>query len=342
MNDTLTALKGIQVGHSTHLDQLTGCTVVLFDRPMPVAHKSYGGCPTTFNTDAFTNGTSDYYAHGLFISGGSGYGLTSAGEILKILAEKKIGYRKRKVFCPNIAGAVVHDLGTYIEQYSPKYAREAVENTSSDPVQRGNVGAGTGTSVGKFYYEDNGRTFPGMKAGVGCARVDLGHGVLVTALSVVNAIGNIVLPDGKTLIGNRAKEGKFRTFKDIEDVLTENKQNTVITIVGTNANLQARENYERVAHLATHGHVRAIHPVNTCMDGDSLFVFSTEEVSHFVTAAIPNTRIDGWTVPELDIIGQAAANAVQQSIYDACYKAETISAPFALDGIVPSVRDYSC
>src|SRR5947209_8668115 len=203
MNNTLTALKGIKVGHSTHLDKLTGCTMVLFDRPTAVAYKTYGGSPGTFNTDTFTNGKSDYYAHGIFISGGSWYGLASAGEILKILVEKKIGYESRKIINPNITGAIVYDLGTRIEQYNPDYAREAVENTSYDQVQRGNVGAGTGTSVGKFYYEDNGKTFPGMKAGVGCARVDLGHGVIVTALSVVNAVGNIVLPNGEILAGNR-------------------------------------------------------------------------------------------------------------------------------------------
>ncbi|HET9947199.1 MAG TPA: P1 family peptidase [Patescibacteria group bacterium] len=339
MNNTLTALKGVRVGHSTHLDKLTGCTVVLFDKPFAVAYKAYGGSTGTFNTDVFANGKLDNYAHGIFISGGSWYGLTSAGEILKALVGKGIGYKSRKIINPNLTGAIVYDLGTHIGQYDPSYAREAVENATYDEVTRGNVGAGTGTSVGKFFYEDEGKTFPGMKAGVGCARVDLGNGIIVTALSVVNAVGNIILPDGKILAGNRTKSGEFKKFKHFSDVLTDNKQNTTITIVGINANLWSRENYERIAHVATQGQTRAINPVNTSMDGDSLFVFSTEEVTDFVTKDATSIRGDGWSYPQLDIICQAAADAVQESIYDACYRAETIHADFALDGIVPSVKD---
>ena len=116
-NKTLTSLKGVKVGHSTHLDKLTGCTVVLFDNPYPMAYKSYGGAPGTFNTDGLQNGKSFHYGHGIFIAGGSYTGFLAASEIMKSLIEKKVGWQSHKVINPNITGAVVYYLLTYIYQF---------------------------------------------------------------------------------------------------------------------------------------------------------------------------------------------------------------------------------
>lgn len=342
-NNTLTALKGVKVGHSTHLDKLTGCTVVLFDKPFPVAFKSYGGSTGTYNIDTFSNGKSDYYANCIFISGGSWTGLQSGGEITRRLIEKEIGYKAFKIINPNVTGAIVFDLGTRIDRFDPTYGSEAVDNVSSKPVERGNVGAGTGTSVGKFRYFNNGKVFAGMKAGVGCSRVDLGHGVIVSALSVVNAVGNIILPNGRILAGNINidNDGEYLTFEDFSNYATERSSNTTITIVGTNVNLHTREHYERVAHIATHGQVRAINPVNTSLDGDTVFVFSTEEIESFMFPnAISKARGSYWPDFNVDIIGQAAAKAVQESIYDACYSAKSIQFKDGHKGLVPSVNDY--
>lgn len=342
-NKTLTALKGVKVGHSTHLDKLTGCTVVLFDKPYPVAYKSYGGSTGTYNIDTFGNGKSDYYANCIFISGGSWTGLQAGSEITKRLIEKKIGYKAYKIINPNVTGAIVFDLGTRIDKFNPIFGSEAVNNVSDEPVERGNVGSGTGTSVGKFRYFDEGKIFAGMKSGVGCARVDLGHGVIVSALSVVNSVGNIILPNGEILAGNRdiEKDDGYITFEDFSNFATERSTNTTITIVGINVNLGTREHYERVAHIATHGQVRAINPVNTSLDGDTVFVFSTEEIKSFMfPRAISKARGGYWSDFNVDIIGQAAAKAVQESIYDACYQAETISFKDAFNGVIPSARDY--
>lgn len=342
MNNTLTALKGVKVGHSTHLDKLTGTTVVLFDKDFPMAYKSYGGDPGTFNTDALRNGRSDNKGHAIFISGGSWAGLTAGRKILERLIEKRIGYKSRKIVNPNVTGAIVYDLGTFIEQYNPKFAVEAVDSATTDPVENGNVGAGTGTSVGKFHYQENGKTIAGMKAGVGSARINLGNGVIVCALSVVNALGNIILPDGSILAGNRtAIEGeKYETFEGFSEFLTDTKANTTISIVGLNVDLDIRENYERVAHIAAQGQVRAIDPVNTSLDGDTVFVFSNEEIKSFLTPLGNKIAKPAWHNLRVDIISQAAAKAVQESIYDACKQAETIKLNGAYKGVIPSCKDY--
>ncbi|WP_028778639.1 P1 family peptidase [Shimazuella kribbensis] len=339
-NNTLTALSGIKVGHSTHLDKLTGCTVVVFDKPYPVAYKAYGGAPGTFNTDLLRNGSSFYKRWGLFVAGGSLTGLMSASEIMKSMIEKGTSSRNANIINPSISGAIVFDLGTRIEQFNAIYGREAFNHASNEPVANGNVGAGTGTAVGKFQYLEEGTKSGAMKAGVGSARINIGNHIIVCALSVVNALGNVVKPDGTILVGNRDEQKKFKTFDDTTDFVTSDKMNTTISIVGINIDLKSRENYERVAHLASHGQVRAINPVHTSIDGDVVFVFSTEEKSFLFNQYGKYFETPDWSHFSVDIIGNAAAKAVQDSIYHACYEAETIPFEGAYNGIIPAVKDY--
>lgn len=331
MNNTLTALKGVRVGHSTHLDKLTGCTVVVFDKSYPMAYKTYGGSPGTFNTDVMQNGKSFYEMDGVFISGGSLEGLMASSEIMQRMIENNIGSHDANIVNPSLTGAIVFDLGTSIGHFDPKYGREAFENLSSEPVVGGNVGAGTGTAVGKFQYLENGTKNSSMKAGVGSARVDLGGGAMVCVLSVVNAVGNIIKRDG---------EGAYKKFEDTTEFVTSNKSNTTITIVGTNVDLKNRENYEKVAHVASHGQVRAINPVHTSIDGDTVFVFSTEELKSFMNSNGKFFETPRWPLFSVDLIGQAAAKAVQMSIYDACEQAETVKFEHGYNGIIPSYKDY--
>ncbi len=340
MNNTLTALSGVKVGNSTHLDKLTGCTVVLFDKPTPAAYKAYGGAVGSFNTDSLRNGMSFYKKWALFVAGGSLTGLMSASEIMQAMIEKGIGNKTFKIVNPSISGAVVLDLGTRIGQYDPKYGREAFENVSSEPVQSGNLGAGTGTHVGKFYYLENMKKLGSMKSGVGNARINMGKSGIICAMSVVNAIGNVVKPDGTILAGNRDEKKKFRIFDDTIDFVTKDNSNTTITIVGTNIKLKSREDYERIAHFAAQGQIRAINPVNTSIDGDTVFVFSTEEIEPPFNDKKPQFEDRSWPLFTVDVIGHLASKAVQESIYDACESAETIHFKEAYKGIIPSAKDY--
>lgn len=340
MNKTLTALKGVRVGHSTHFDKLTGCTLILFDDFYPTAYKSYGGAPGTFNTEILTNGKSFYNSNGIFIAGGSNTGLMSASDIMQVMIEKNIGAKDANFINPLLRGAVVFDLGTKIAQYDPRYGREAFEQLSYDPVQGGNVGAGTGTTVGRFQHLEMGKKIPAMKAGVGSARVDLGNGIMVCALSVVNALGNVVNPDGTILAGNRDEKKKFKKFEDTTDFVTSDTFNTTISVVGINVDLKTRENYERIAHFGSLGQVKAIDPVHTSVDGDTVFVFSTKEIKKPLNTIGKYFETDDWPLFTIDIIGHAAKKAVQESIYDACRQAETIAFKGAYKGIVPSAKDY--
>jgi len=340
MNHTLTALHGVQVGHATHPEMLTGCTVILFDRSLPVAYKSYGGVPGTFNTDNLRNGMSYAARDALFVAGGSANGLAAAATIAEAMVREKIGLQSRQTTIPSVSGATIWDLSVGEGQFDPDYGAEAFLIRSPRAVESGNVGAGTGASVGKFSYTDDGLML-NMKGGVGSARVDVGRGVFVCALSVVNAMGNIVLPNGSVLAGNRtvSSESRFQQFGEVLSPPAVSSSNTTITIVGTTADLESREHYERIAHYATQGQVRAIDPVNTSLDGDTVFVFSTKEICGFLNPLEERQNHQGWPNIGVDLIGNAAAQATRESIYDACRQAKTIEYGHAYKGIVPSCHD---
>lgn len=341
MNKTITALKGVKVGHATITDKLTGCTLISFDEPLTVAYKGDGGAIGSFNTQGLLSGKTNYKEWGIFISGGSTTGLITGAEFIDLLRKDKKGSRIGDVYNPSVSGAIVFDQGMRIAPFESEYARIAYNNLSSDPVACGNVGAGTGTSVGKFQYVEGGTKSGAMKAGVGNARIDLGNGIIVTALSVVNAIGNVVDPRGQIIAGNRDEFTVFKEYASLQNFVTQDQANTTISVIGINVDLGSKEHYERVAHIATHGQIRAIYPVHTSSDGDSVFVFSTNEIKK------PLNKKGAWfsetqdTIHfEVDIIGNAAAEAVQASIYDACKQAETVSFDGAWNGVIPSCKDY--
>lgn len=340
MNNTLTALAGVRVGHATHIDKLTGCTVILFDKPYSVAYKAYGGGVGGFNTEALRSDKTDYKNNGIFIAGGSNTGLMSASPIMECLRRDGFGSKSGdNIFNPSVAGAIVYDQGMHIAPYDAAYGAEAYKNASPNPVISGNVGAGTGTSVGKFRWLEVGTKTGAMKAGVGSARINLGNGITVCALSVVNAMGNIVLPDGKILAGNRDEKTEFKSYENMVDFVTQDNSNTTISVVGINVDLQAKEHYEKVAHLASHGQVRAINPVHTSADGDTVFVFSTAELKNPLNDyAKLFQETDNSLFFQVDVIGHAAGRAVQESIYDACRSTESIKFADAYQGIIPACK----
>jgi L-aminopeptidase/D-esterase-like protein len=182
-----------------------------------------------------------------------------------------------------------------------------------------------------------------MKSGVGSARVDLSDGAFIVAMSVVNALGNVISDTGQVLAGNRKSGGGFAEFseqtltKDYSPSSSPLASNTTISIVGTNVDLANQEHYTRVANMATHGHSRAIYPVNTSVDGDTLFVFSTEQHKDYLSSRGTWAPYPYWPPLAVDLIGDAAAKAVRLSIYDACTSAKTIPFKSALDGIIPGL-----
>ncbi len=143
------------------------------------------------------------------------------------------------------------------------------------------------------------------------------------------------------MAGNRDEQTVFREYDNLQNFVLNKGSNTTISVVGINVDLKSREHLNKLAHLASHGQVRAINPVNTSQDGDSVFVFTTGEIKNPLNDMgkyFLSTEEDVFFL--VDLIGHAAAKAVQESIYDACRSAETIQFANGWQGVVPSCRDY--
>jgi L-aminopeptidase/D-esterase-like protein len=121
------------------------------------------------------------------------------------------------------------------------------------------------------------------KGGVGCASILLEGGLIVAALCVVNAVGDVVDEQGHIIAGVRQPpEGNI--YLGMLNVLRampvppSPTQNTVIGVVATNAQL-TKEDTNKVAQMAHDGLARAVRPAHTMFDGDTLFALATGEVT---------------------------------------------------------------
>ena len=299
-NRTITAVKGIQVGHATNLRARTGCTVVLCPDGTAAGVDVRGFAPGTRETDAIRPGRLVGQAHGVLLTGGSAFGLDAAAGVMRFLEERGAGYSTPHGVVPIVPAAVIYDLRVGDPRIRPDKAMgyRACKAATGAPVPTGRFGAGTGATVGKA---------PGLRpadGGIGSSCAKLDNGVLVGALVVVNAVGSVVDPaSGEVVAGARneisdrrgggapkSRQGRQATMPGT---------NTTIGVVATNAALSSAE-ASTVASMAHDGIARAIRPSHTLHDGDTLFALST-----------------GKRRADLNAVGILAAEVVAQAILDA-------------------------
>jgi len=275
----LTDVPGLEVGHATNLITWTGCTVVLAREGAIAGGVVRGLAPGTRETDLLRPATLVEKAHGILLTGGSAFGLAAADGVMRYLEEHGIGYDAGGVRVPIVPGAVLFDLGIGDSAVRPDatmgYA--ACQAANSKDQSQGNVGAGTGATVGKIL--GMGRA---MKGGLGTASVRAGR-LVVGALIAVNAFGDVVDPETGVIIAG-ARKAIGRGFADtrqamrgmlIRNVLAHT--NTVIGVVATNARLNVAQANE-VAAAAHDGLARAVRPSHTLFDGDTLFALAGDEL----------------------------------------------------------------
>ena len=276
-NDTITAISGLKVGHATNERARTGCTVVLCESGAVAGVDVRGAAPGTRETDAIRPGRLVEEVHAVLLTGGSAFGLDAAGGVMQFLEERGVGFPAGPVHVPIVPGAVIFDLGVGDPKVRPdrEMGYHACVNATNDQVPMGQIGAGTGATVGKG---------PGLQpsnGGVGSACRVLKSGLMVGAIVVVNAVGNIIDPTtGKIVMGARHPE--TGEFVDIVERLSEQGErdpfqtpntNTTIGVVATNAALSPTS-VTKVAQLAHDGLARTIRPVHTMSDGDTIFALS--------------------------------------------------------------------
>lgn len=314
----ITDVPGIRVGHWTHPDAPTGCTVVIADGGAVGGVDQRGGAPGTIETDLLDPLNTVQTVNAVFLSGGSAYGLgaTHYG-VMRYLEERGQGYRVgRGLVVPIVPGAIIFDLHVAGNvRPGPDCGYEAASAASDGAVPEGSVGAGAGATVGKL--RGIGRA---MKGGVGTASITLESGLTVAAIVVVNALGDVIDPaTGRVIAGVR---GDGDVLVDARRIVREEvpaqplRQNTTIGVVATNARLTKAE-ATKVAQMAQNGLARAIVPVHTPSDGDTVFSLAT------------GTLTDGFDVGQ---VGALAAEVMAVAILRAVRAAE------GLPGI-PAVRD---
>lgn len=279
--DTLTAVPGFRVGHQTHVDAVTGCTVILCPDGTVGGVDVRGGAPGTRETDLLRPTSLVETVNAIVLSGGSAFGLATADGVVQWLEEKGIGYPSGTGFTvPIVSGAILMDLPIG-EPYHPDAAmgRAACENASDAPIEQGSVGAGTGCRVGMMMGNDM-----ATKSGIGSACIDIGDGLKVAALVAVNALGDVLDETGQIMAGMRSPTGDpkyadtLEFMKSFSQATSPPTSNTVIGAIATNAQL-SKAHVNKVAQMAHNGIARAVRPAHTMYDGDVIFALASGQIA---------------------------------------------------------------
>ncbi len=266
---------GFRVGHSQNMEGATGCTVILCDRMSPAGLDVRGGGPASRESQILNPIAASEGINAVLLSGGSAFGLDAAGGVQRYLEERGIGFDVGITKVPLVSQSCLFDLGVGDKNLRPDAAMAyaACENAAYDPPAQGNAGAGVGCSVGK--YRGIGRA---MKSGFGTFALQAG-GLKVGALVAVNALGDIYGPDGKQIAGLLNEEGTGLSstleemFRDTSPAENLFAGNTTLGVIVTNARLD-KTRLTKVAGMTHNGYARAIRPVHTTADGDSVYALS--------------------------------------------------------------------
>lgn len=356
----ITAVPGIKVGHHTLAEKPTGCTVVMSEYGATGGVDVRGGAPGTRETDLLEPRNSVAVVHAIVLSGGSAFGLEAATGTQRWLEEHGFGFDVGVARVPIVPAAILFDLplaGKPKIRPGADCGYNAAEAASDAPVAEGNVGAGAGATVGKLQF---GRA---MKAGIGSSSIGLPDGTVVGAIVAVNAVGDIVDPaSGRVVAGVRTEDGKGLADARVlvrSGALVRGAQprpgparpqagarpdgeaaarpeaenaaggfasgmiNTTIGVVATNAPL-TKAQAQKIAQMAHDGLARAISPVHTPSDGDTVFALGTGKLE----TPTDNAR--------LAVIGALAAEAMA----DAIVRAATEAAGMPELGL-PAARDLA-
>ncbi len=321
---SLVDIPGLQVGHFTLSERLTGCSVVLAPEGATGAVDVRGAAPGTRETDLLDPTNWVDKVHAIVLSGGSAFGLDAATGVVRWLEEQGIGFETGYGRVPIVPAAVLFDLPVVRKGDQPQarpgaaagYA--ACQAASSHAPAAGNVGAGAGACVGKLFGLNR-----CMKGGIGHASVRVGPWV-VGAMVACNAVGDVIDPaTGQVLAGARTADGA--SLLDTQGALLNGESgkrplsgtNTTIGVVATNATLNKAQ-AKRLAMSAHDGLARSIRPAHTPLDGDTLFAMAT--------GTEPGPA-------DLMLLSVMAAEATARATVDAIRQAESVH---TLNGVVPS------
>lgn len=319
MYNAITDITGIKVGHYTDREAATGCTVILCEMGAVAGADVRGSATGTRETELLRPMNLVEKVHAILLSGGSAFGLNAAGGVMQYLEERGFGYDTFVAKVPIVPAAIIFDLSVGNPKVRPgiEEGYKACLAATDNQVAEGCVGAGTGATVGKVLGIER-----ATKSGLGTASLRISGDIIVAALVVVNAVGDVIDPKtGELLAGPRDRENKG--FLRSVELLTGGTysyrrnplpDNTTLGVVATNACL-TKEQVNKLAQMAQDGIARAINPSHTMHDGDVIFALSL-----------------GDKVSDMTILGSVAAEVVSNAIIRAIQQAETLAG-------IPAARD---
>ncbi len=314
----ITDVDGILVGHAEDRAAVSGVTVVLPRQRCPAGADVRGGAPGTREIDALDPTCLVDAADAVVLSGGSAFGLDAAGGVMAWLAAQGRGYAIRDVVVPIVPSAILFDLlngGDKAWGEMPPYralGRQAVE-AASESFDLGNAGAGYGAQAGTLGA--------GLKGGLGSASIVTDDGLQVGALVAVNAVGSPVIPGTTTLwawpferngeMGGQTPPGPIDLSVEAGLPDAQAGENTTIGVIATNARLDKAQ-ARRVAIMAQDGYARALRPVHTPFDGDTVFCLATGKRAEPVGPDV------------LTRIGALAADCMARAVGRAIWEAQSL------------------
>jgi len=295
------AIDGIEVGHAENLTAATGCTVVICREGATAGVDVRGGAPGTRETDLLNPVNLVQKIFAVMLAGGSAFGLDAAAGVMQYLEERAIGFDVGVTRVPIVSGAVLFDLtfGDWRIRPDKAMGYEACRNAGRSCPQ-GNVGAGTGATVGKILGMNR-----AMKSGLGMYALEIDR-LQVGALVAVNCLGDVIDPQtGEKLAGLLSEDG--RTPADTEEAMiaayAEKKNlfagNTTIGVVATNAALEKAQ-AAKLASMAHNGYARTMRPAHSMVDGDTIFTLAT-----------------GLVEADLSTVGLLAARVMERAVVNA-------------------------
>ena len=293
-------MEGLSIGHATNAEGKTGVTVLYFPNGAQVGCDISGGGPASREIHLTDPMTADNPLNAVVLSGGSAFGLAAADGVMRCLEERGIGYETGYAKVPLVCQSCIFDLGYGSSRIRPDAAMgyDACEKAlSATDDSMGNVGAGTGASVGKLLGMKQ-----AQKAGLGIHAIQAGP-LKIAAVVVVNALGDVFEPGtGKKIAG--LMDPQLKEFLDFEQLFTQfvtsqPQMNTTIGCIITNAKFD-KAKLNKVASMTRNAYARCINPVGTLADGDSIYAASV-----------------GNVVSDVNLVGTLASRAMEQAIVKA-------------------------
>ena len=325
MRNLITDVPGLKVGNAEDAGLASGTTAIVFDEPAVASGDVRGGAPGTRDTELLAPEETVERVDAFVLTGGSAFGLDAPGGVQAWLREQGRGFAIGNIRVPIVPGAVVFDLlngGNKDWGRFPPYRDLgfAAAANAAETFRLGAVGAGYGA------------TTVNLKGGLGSASAQTRDGATVGAIVAVNAVGSVTIGTSPhfwaTPFEQNAEFGGLGLPPILPgDALTIRlkggvRENTTIAVVATDA-IITKAQAKRLATVAHDGLARAIYPVHTPLDGDTVFAASTEK------------RPLADPIYAFAELGALAANVLARAVARAVYEAAAL--PFT--GALPSWKD---